>query len=118
MPTQPIYNHGPLLIGTGLFIILAAQLWPGIPIAAAIALIGCGATCVMQNGATGGRARHQRWRLCVSLLVYGVLVGLAIGAELDLRIDVLFVADALLAVMLLLGAVHGVFQRTDSASTW
>jgi len=108
-------DRGPLLIGTGLAIILAAQVLPGIPVAAAFALIGWGTTRVMcQQPET----RHQRWRLCGSLLVYGALVGLAVGAELDLRFDAVFVADALLAVLLLLSAIHSVFQRTDSSSTW
>lgn len=114
-------NHGPLIIGAGLVVVLAAQIWTGVPIAAAIALVGCGATCVLQKAATVGpenSLRHQRWRLCGSLLVYAALVGLAIGAELHLRLDPIFLADALLAILVLLYATHAVFQRTDSASTW
>ncbi|QEG37950.1 hypothetical protein [Bythopirellula goksoeyrii] len=121
MKMPSIEDCGPVLIGTGLAVVLAAQLWPGIPIAAAIALIGCGATYVSHKAATAGLAdslRHQRWRLCGSLLVYGALVGLAVGAELDLRFNTIFVADALLALLLLLSAVQSVFHRTDSSSTW
>ncbi len=114
-------NHGPLIIGVGLVVILAAQLWPGIPIAAPIALIGYGATYVLQKAATQDRAnspRHQRWRLCGSLLIYAALVGLAIGAELHLRLDAVFFVDALLAILVLLHTTQVVFQRTDSASSW
>ncbi len=120
MQSATTQHHGPLWIGAGLGIILAAQIWPGVPVAAAIALIGCGATCVLLHKAAVGRVtiRHQRWRLCGSLLVYTALVGLAVGAELHLRCDVIFLADALLAVALLLSAVHLAFQCTDSASTW
>lgn len=113
-------HSGPLLIGTGLAIILAAQIGPGIPIAAAIALIGCGATVVMQKAATVGRAlhfRHQRWWHGGSLLIYAALVGLAAGAQLDLRRDALYISDAVVAIVLLLGATHIAFQRT-SASNW
>ncbi|TWU29298.1 hypothetical protein [Bythopirellula polymerisocia] len=104
-----------MLICTGLAVILSAQLWPGLPVAAAIALIGCGATGVMCQQLD---TRHRRLRLCGSLLVYAALVGLAVGAQLHLRNDAIYVADAVVAVLLLLTAVQTTFQRTDSASSW
>ena len=109
-----MHHRGPLLIGLGLVIVLAAQFGSGVPIAGAIALIACGATCVL----LAGTVRHQRWRLVGNLLVYAALVGLAMGAQLQLRSDALHLLDAAVAGALLLGAAYVAFQRSPSVSNW
>jgi hypothetical protein len=85
---------GPLLIGTGLTIVLSAQLWPVIPIAAAIALIGLGATQTLHR-------QNNALLSALNAAIYASLVALAICAQIDLRRDALTQCDAILAIILI-----------------
>ena len=92
-------NRGQLLIGSGLAIVLAAQLWPSIPLAAAIAVIGWGATLTLN------RHHHNEPLLALNLVVYFSLAGLAILAELSFRSDLLVLIDVSLALVLSLSSL-------------
>lgn len=83
-------QHGPSLIGIGLAVVLAAQAFPVIPIAAAIAFIGLGATQALS-------LRHQRELLLMNALIYIPLVLLAVTAQWDARLDLLTIIDAIVA---------------------
>ena len=85
-------------MGAGLAVVLAAQLWVTIPIAAAIALIGLGATCTLIAN------RHGGLLLALNYAVYVSLVALALAAEINLRYDVLTMGDAALAITLIVMA--------------
>ncbi len=71
-------HRGPVLIGIGLTVILAAQIWPLVPIAAALALIGWGATLSLLENLNVYR---REYLAVLNLVVYVLLVGLAIGAQ-------------------------------------
>lgn len=91
-------NRGPLLIGSGLAIVLAAQLWPAIPLAAAIALIGLGATLTLKR-------HHNELLLALNFAIYASLVALAITAQMDLHNNLLTQCDAILAIILIVVAI-------------
>lgn len=91
-------HRGPLLIGTGLAIVLAAQLWPAIPLAAAISLIGLGATLTLQR-------RHHELLLALNITIYASLVALAISAQINLHDNLLTQCDAILAIILIVAAI-------------
>ncbi len=88
-------QRGPLLIAAGLAIVLGAQIWPGLPIASAIMLIGCGATTTVQ-------ARSELLHL-MSLATYAMLGCLVVAAQTHAanRVGGLLVADHLTAAALL-----------------
>lgn len=92
-------NRGPLLIGVGLAVVLAAQLAVAIPIAAAIALIGLGATLTLS------RLHHNELLLALNLAMYASLVAVAIPAQFDLRNNLFSLCDAILAIMLIVVAI-------------
>lgn len=92
-------HHGPLLIGLGLILVLAAQVIPGIPIATGVALIGLGATHTLVE-----RRQHEL-ALLANLFVYFSLAILAIGAQFHAYLGTLSVVDALLAIAILLRAL-------------
>jgi hypothetical protein len=104
MPRTLIFPHaasdhrGPWCIGLGLAVVLAAQAFPTLPLAAAIALIGSGATLAL--------AEHHRYALLLplNLCVYVALAALAITAELHAQITATFI-DALLATAILIRAL-------------
>jgi hypothetical protein len=88
-------HHGPTLLGIGLAVVLAAQLFAGIPIAAAITLIGWGSMLTL-------RERHMHELVLVlNFATYAGVVALAIAAQLNLRYDVMTLADAILALVVL-----------------
>jgi hypothetical protein len=94
-------SRGPLLICAGLAIVLLAQVWPAVPIAAAIVLIGWGATLSLC-------ARSNCGALSVmSLFVYASLGCYTIAAQVHAAangpqggVGALLVVDHLLAVAL------------------
>jgi hypothetical protein len=85
---------GPLFIGIGLAVVLAAQLWPAVPIAAAIALIGLGATLTLAD------CRQHGLVLMLNFAIYAALVGLAIAAQWNLRNDAITLIDAIVAFVI------------------
>jgi hypothetical protein len=88
-------HHGPTLIGVGLSLVLAAQVFGGIPVAAAIALIGWGSMLTL-------RERHMHELvLILNFAMYAGIVALAISAQLNLRYDVVTLCDAILALIIL-----------------
>lgn len=93
------HNRGPVLIGAGLALVLASQLAPAIPLAAAIALVGLGATSAL--------VRHRQSELLVAInfAVYGALVALAISAQMNLGNNVLIQCDAIVAIILIVVAI-------------
>ena len=95
-------RHGPLLIGFGLIMVLAAQMVPGFPLAAGIALIGLGATHTLST------CRQHELLLGLNLATYVGLVALAIAAELHTQITAPVIIDGLLATAILLRALTGV----------
>jgi hypothetical protein len=98
-------QRGPLFIGAGLVIILAAQLWPTIPLAAAITLIGLGATLTLK------RHHHNELLLVLNFAIYASLVALAITAQMNLHNNLLTQCDAILAIILIVGAIPRLLVR-------
>jgi hypothetical protein len=92
-------NRGPLLIGVGLAIVLAAPLWPAIPLAAAIALIGLGATLTLKQS-----RHHNELLLALNFAIYASITAVAIAAQMDLRTNLLTQCDAILAIILTVAA--------------
>lgn len=101
-------HRGPLLIAGGLTVVLVAQLWPMIPVAAAISLIGLGATVTL------ARRPQSEPVLVVNIVVYGALTLLAVGAQLDIRYDALTLCDVVAAGALIIRAISESLARTDS----
>ena len=92
-------QFGPLLIGFGLIVVLAAQIVPGIPLATGVALIGLGATHVLME-----RRQHEIV-LVANLCVYLSLAILAVGAQFHAHLSALSVIDAGLAAAILTRAL-------------
>ncbi len=88
-------QRGPLLIGAGLTVVLAAQLFSEIPLAAAMALIGSGATLTLAT-----EHRHALL-LPLNLCVYVSLAALAVAAQFHARLNAWTIADAMLAATLI-----------------
>ncbi len=91
---------GVALIGVGLVIVMAAQLAGGIPVAAAMALIGWGALLTVLTEALA----------LVNLIVYAVLVGFTIASQTHAaqnsaagQLSLLTTTDHVAAVLLLAG---------------
>lgn len=103
-------HHGPTFIGVGLVVVLAAHLFSGIPIAAAIAIIGWGSMLTL-------RERYMyEVVLVLNFAMYTGIVALAIAAQLDLRYDVVTLCDAILALAILhKAATAGGAARPDRA---
>lgn len=92
-------NRGPLFMGMGLAIVLMAQLCPVIPLAAAISLIGLGATHTLK------RSQNNELLLTLNLVIYASLAALAVAAQLNLHSGWLTQCDAILAIILILTAL-------------
>jgi hypothetical protein len=92
-------NHGPLSIGAGLAIVLASQLWPTIPLAAAIALIGLGATLTLNR-------QNNAFLSVFNAAVYASLVALAITSQESLHNNLSTRCDAILAIILSVAAIR------------
>jgi hypothetical protein len=98
-------HHGPTLIGIGLAVVLAAQLFSCIPIAAAMALIGWGSILVLKD-------RHQHEvLLALNLVTYLSIVALAMLAEFDSCKDLLFLIDIFLASAFSFASISCIFGR-------
>jgi hypothetical protein len=84
LPKYPalLVERSGLWITAGLTVVLLAQIWPVVPIATAILLIGRGAAGLMELRAHRGTVSTPMALLL--LTVYGLLVCLALGAEWDL----------------------------------
>lgn len=93
-------RRGPYYIGLGLVMLLAAQLSRTMPIAAAIALVGFGATLVVAT------TRRPATLLLVNVAVYLGLVVLACAAELDLGPRFAVAFDVLMAIAIMLVTCH------------
>jgi hypothetical protein len=93
--TTTATHHGPTFIGIGLAVVLATQLISGIPIAAAIALIGMGSMLTLRE-----RGMHELV-LILNFAMYAGIVALAIAGQLNLRYEVVTLADAILALVVL-----------------
>lgn len=92
-------NRGPLSIGIGLVVVLGAQLWPVIPLAVGIALIGLGSTLTLNH------RRRNELLLALNLAVYVSLVVLAVSAQLDQRLNLITLCDAVAAAAVLAAAL-------------
>ena len=75
--TPAVAHRGVLLIGVGLAVVLLAQVWPVVPIATALMVVGSGATLTLlaRQGTGAG------WLAWLNLAVYAMLGCFAIGAQ-------------------------------------
>jgi len=110
---QDLSKNGPALIVVGMTIVLAALCWPGVPIAAAIMLIGYGALLTAFT-----RPGRQELLALISLAVYTSLGCLAVAAQTHAaingptgRVELFHLADHLLATALLALQIKTVLQR-------
>ena len=105
--------RGPALIAAGMAVVLAALLWPSVPIASAVMLIGYGALLTVF-----ARPGQQELLGLVNLAVYALLGCLAVAAQthagingtLD-RVSNLQLADHLVATVLLALLIRTTLQR-------
>lgn len=84
---KPLYSaerRGPMLVVAGLGIVILAQALPGIPVAAAIALIGWG-SALMTDARTTSAARRPRLVLFAG--VYAPLTALTAAAQFHLAMQ-------------------------------
>ena len=79
-----LVDRSGLWITAGLTVVLLAQLWPVVPIATGILLVGCGATRLMEGRVRRGAVPTKL--ALMQVMAYGLLVCLAIGAEWDLAL--------------------------------
>lgn len=112
-------NNGPAMIVAGLVVVFAALAWPGVPIAAAIMLIGYGAMVSVL-----ARPARQELLGVLSLTVYASLGCLAVAAQTHAavngptgRFGVFILADHLAAALLLALLVRMVLRRSRFFST-
>ncbi len=111
-------KRGVLLIGVGLIIVAAAQWQTGVPIAAAIVLIGWGALLSIASGPRTGSLG------LLNLPVYGCLGSFAIASQTHAalngdvgQLSLLLLVDHTLAMVLIVGlTIHTVrhLQQTSS----
>jgi hypothetical protein len=80
MSTERSHRLGPMLIATGLAILIAAMLWPAVPAVTAIALVALGATVATIARFEGRPAILPA--MLAHVAVYGGLYALAVGATL------------------------------------
>lgn len=85
------HNLGPICIGIGLAVVIFAQLLPMVPIAAAISLIGLGATITLTA------QRQHSLILLLNFITYAVLVIWVVGMQLHARPHIAVFVDVLLA---------------------
>ncbi|NOY28888.1 MAG: hypothetical protein GXP28_01565 [Planctomycetes bacterium] len=112
---QEFQKNGPALIAAGMMIVLTAILYPGVPIASAVLLIGYGALLTLF-------ARPSRQELfgLMSLTVYASLGCLAVAAQTHAAtggLGYVLMADHLLATALLALLIKTVLQRLSFSST-
>jgi len=105
--------RGPALIAAGMAVVLTALLWPGVPIAAAVLLIGYGALLTVF-----ARPGRQELLGLVNLAVYASLGCLAVAAQTHAgingpmgRVGNLQLADHLVATVLLALLIKTTWQR-------
>ncbi len=82
-PSESTKRSG-LRIAAGLTVVLLAQLWPAVPIATAIMMVGCGAAHLVEERVRRGMIPIRLALL--QMMVYGLLVCLAIGSQWDLAL--------------------------------
>jgi hypothetical protein len=88
-------HHGPTFIGIGLAVVLASQVFAAVPVAAAIALIGMGSMLTL-------RERHMHELVLIfNFAMYATLVAMTIAAQLNMHYDVVTLADAIVALVVL-----------------
>jgi len=111
-------RRGVLLIGVGLAIVALAQLAAGVPIAAAIVIIGWGTFL-----STASRP-HGNLLGLLNLPVYVCLGSLAIASQADAAIDqgagqvsLILLVDHALAIVLLVGLTIHTVRRLSQATT-
>ena len=109
-------NTGPRLIVAGMSVVLLAMLWPGLPIAAAVMLIGCGAMNTLFS-----RPGRQELLGMLSLAVYASLGCLAVAAQTHAAINspaasvsVLLQIDHAAATVLLAIMIRATIRRLRS----
>lgn len=112
---QHFWRHGHALIGTGILLVLMAQLLNHVPIVTAIALIGRGAVLTLQANPRNSR---QDSLVMLNMAVYGMLVCLAIVAQSNAvwqdsthRVDITMLLDHATAIVILMGLFYRVFFR-------
>jgi len=71
-------ESGPLWIELGLVVIIVAQFTSGLPVAGAIMLIGCGATCCLHS------TQKNHVLILLNSLAYILIGAMAIASQLDL----------------------------------
>lgn len=108
-------GRGPALIGGGLLLVLLAQIGPGMPVVAPIALVGWGAVLTLQSRL---RTRRQDALSVVHLATYITLVLLAIVAQSNLvlqeaggRISPAMLLDHTAAIVLVIGLAAHMVRR-------
>ena len=112
---QASEKTGAALIGIGLAIVLAAQAVGGVPVAAAMALIGWGASLTLL------RRTRNNTPVLVNLVVYAVLVSFTIASQAHAaqtnsggELGLLTLTDHLLAGVLLIGLAWYALHRALS----
>ena len=111
--------RGPRLVCLGLVVVVLALLWPAIPIASAVALIGWGSTlCLRQS--------NPERQLVLGVLhaaVYGSLACLAGGAQLDRTssssgglAELVALVDLALAIVLVIALTKHIVDRFATTS--
>ena len=110
---QDSRQRAPALIFCGLAVVLWSQVWPVVPIASAVVLIGWGATLAVLN-----RAGRQEWLALTNLAVYLSLTCLTVVAQTNAaltgpagRVETLVLIDHLAAVALLVIVTRGVLRQ-------
>jgi len=98
-----------------MMVVLTAILWPGVPIAAAVMLIGYGAMLTLF-----ARPGRQEGLALISLAIYTSLGCLAVAAQTHAAagdLGTLLLADHLLATALLALLIRAALQRLSFFST-
>ena len=108
---------GAALIGLGLAIVVVAQLVVGVPVAAAMTLIGWGALLTILAATRVGVLA------LVNLVVYALLVSFTIASQthaaqngVEGKLGLLTLTDNVLAGVLLIGLVWYTLHRTSQAA--
>ncbi len=106
---QEFSKNGPALIAAGMMVVLTAILWPGVPIASAVMLIGYGAMLTVF-----ARSGRQELLGLMSLAVYASLGCLAVAAQTHAatgHLGYVLMADHLLATAMLALLIKTALQR-------
>lgn len=111
----PPRRRGPVLISVGLSTVVAAQIWPALPVVATIVLIGWGAILTLY---ASPRTARQDALSIINLTVYATLVCLAVIAQTHRasnspggRVELLTLVDHSAAIVLLLSLAAHVCRR-------